>query len=122
MSRKKLLIVEDDAEFLMILGPIAKAHDYLIEIDMTGENVMEKARQFEPDLILLDIHLPKLNGLDLLYQLVGEPVLKDKPIVILSATYHPTLVQEALSRGAVDYFTKGGNLNDFFGIIQKYLA
>jgi CheY-like chemotaxis protein len=88
---------------------IFRTNNYEVEIAVDGEEGLLKARKYEPTLILLDIMMPKLNGLEVLERLKADPELKNIPVVILTNLAGNNDVQSALRLGAVRYIIKSEN-------------
>lgn len=118
---KKLLIIEDEREFLDLIEYRAKFLGYDLYQDMNGETCMEQVEKFKPDLILMDINLPNKNGLELISEIRQKEQYQDTPIIALSALHHPKVIKKAMNSGANTYFTKTGDLNDLFVIVDQYL-
>lgn len=105
-KKPKILIVEDDP-FLssMYISKLQKkGYDTLTCED--GPKGLELASQEKPDLILLDILLPKMSGFDVLKKLKEDPELKDIPVILLTNLGQRADVDEGLRMGAVDYLIK----------------
>lgn len=105
----KILIIEDDALLSRMYETIFKTNGYTVEVAIDGEEGLHKARRTSPTLILLDIMMPKLNGLEVLERLKGDPELKAIPVVILTNLAGNNDVQTALKLGAVRYIIKSEN-------------
>lgn len=105
----KILIVEDDALLSKMYLSIFTSENYQVETATDGEEGLEKARVDHPDLILLDIMMPKLNGMEVLQKLKADPNLKNVPVVILTNLAGDNDVQTALKMGAVRYIIKSEN-------------
>ena len=73
---------------------------------MQGRLGIDLAREHQPDLILLDLHLPDLHGHEVLDSLKGDPATRDIPVVVVSADATPTQVERLLAAGAAEYMTK----------------
>jgi DNA-binding response OmpR family regulator len=101
---KLVLIVEDDASIAMGLALNFKIEGYATEVAEDGETALARVRELEPELILLDISLPKKNGLDVLSELraAGDHT----PVIVLSARQDEFDKVAALRLGADDYVTK----------------
>lgn len=102
----KILIVEDD-EFLSDLY----LHTFLFggfdtQVACNGLDGYEKANQMMPDLIFMDIMMPKMNGIDLMKKLKSEEHTKNIPIIILSNFSDEALAKEAMAQGALAYIIK----------------
>lgn len=102
----KILIIEDDALLSRMYETIFVANNYQVETAADGEEGMVSARSSNPTLILLDIMMPKLNGLEMLKRLKNDPQLKQIPVVILTNLAGTSDVQAALQLGAVSYIIK----------------
>lgn len=118
---KKILIVEDESDFATLFVWRAKTQGYECKVDFTGEHCLEKSKEFQPDIIVLDMNLPKISGLGLIQQLKLTPSLAPIPILVLSAVGQQEVIEEALDRGANSYFLKTGAMADLFSIIEEHI-
>lgn len=105
----KILIIEDDALLSRMYQTIFATNGYEVVLATDGEEGLSQARQTEPTLILLDIMMPKLNGLEVLERLKGDPGLRAIPVVVLTNLAGSADVQAALQLGAVRYIIKSEN-------------
>jgi DNA-binding response OmpR family regulator len=86
MKQKRILIVDDELSITQLLRlNLEKTGFYIVRTENLGAKVMEAAREFRPDLILLDVMLPDLDGGHVAAQLESSPLLKSVPIVFLTA-------------------------------------
>lgn len=81
---KKVLIVEDDIDLVEVLELNLKKYGYKVDHAYDGEQALKKVQEFHPDIIILDIMLPKLNGKVFTQQLKSDPKTKDTPIIGIS--------------------------------------
>ena len=88
---------------------------------MLGAQGLELARARPPDLILLDLHLPDLPGIEVLRRLQADPALAGVPVVILSADALPEHIAEATAAGAAAYLTKPLDVPRFLAALDQYL-
>ncbi len=102
----KILIVEDDALLSKMYLSIFTSENYEVETAINGEEGLDKAREGHPTLILLDIMMPKLNGMEVLRKLKEDPAVKDIPVVVLTNLAGDSDIQNALNMGAVRYIIK----------------
>lgn len=102
----KILIVEDDPLMSRMYQKIFSFDKYEVEMAADGEEGLEKARVTKPTLILLDIMMPKMNGLQVLDKLKADPELKKIPVVMLTNLAGQQDAETALSKGAVKYIIK----------------
>ncbi len=105
--QRTLLFIEDDPDHQLLVRMSLSQHDhYRVVYAENGEEGVAKARDEGPDIILLDIMMPRMDGLDVLDILQRDPSTRAIPVVILSAKALPEDVEEGLSRGARAYLTK----------------
>ncbi len=105
----KILIIEDDALLSKMYLSIFTSENYEVETAVDGQEGLDKARDSKPTLILLDVMMPKLNGIQVLQKLKADPELKEIPVVILTNLAGDNDVQTALQMGAVRYIIKSEN-------------
>ncbi len=104
---KKILIVEDEEDILELLSEEFDAHgDYQILHARDGEEALRIASANNPDIIILDIHLPKLNGYEVCRSIKSNPAISDIKILMISGMAQNSDRQKALQMGADDYLTK----------------
>jgi two-component system phosphate regulon response regulator PhoB len=106
MSKESLLLVEDEESILELLDYNLSKEGYSVTQVTTGEAALESARSDLPDLIVLDLMLPGLDGFDVCRLLKGEPATKHIPIVMLTAKGEEADIVTGLELGADDYITK----------------
>ena len=101
-----ILIIDDKSENLHYLNTILKEEDYTIKASTDALFAINSAKVNPPDLILLDIKMPNISGFDACKMLKEDEVLKDIPIIFISALDDVESKVKALSMGGVDYITK----------------
>ena len=102
----KLLIVEDDYFLLKMYKKKFENEGYEVFVAVDGKQGIEKAAEIMPDMILMDIMMPKLNGLDALDLLKKDEKTKNIPVVILTNLSTSDDADTALNKGAVKYIIK----------------
>ena len=102
----RVLFVEDDVTVAQMYRLKLELDGYLVDIAADGVTALEKARASRPDIIFLDIRLPKLDGLAVLEHLRADAVTARIPVVILSNWNERELVERGLSLGALDHLLK----------------
>jgi len=103
---KKILLAEDDPFIIDIYTTKLKQANLDVEVVNEGDEVLERARKQKPDLLLLDIVLPTMNGWEILRAIRNSEDLKNLPVVILSNLYQKDEVEKGLKFGALKYLIK----------------
>jgi DNA-binding response OmpR family regulator len=103
---KKVLIVEDDQLIFSILSRELANAGYEVANAFDGEQAVDVTREQMPDLVLLDILLPRKNGFEVLQSLKADTELSKIPVVILSNLGQPEDIQKGRELGAIDYMVK----------------
>ncbi|MCH4889502.1 response regulator transcription factor [Acidaminobacter sp. JC074] len=103
---KKILIIEDDDHIIELLKFNVENNGYEVDVAMDGREGLNKAINDLPDLILLDLMLPSIDGIDICKKLKSKDRTKDIPIIMLTAKGHETDKILGLEIGADDYITK----------------
>lgn len=122
MSKKKVLIVEDNELNMKLFHDLLEAHDIDTVQTVDGKNVLELARNEKPDLILMDIQLPEVSGLDVTKWLKADNELKSIPVVAVTAFAMKGDEQKIREGGCEDYISKPISVTNFLEIVQKYLG
>jgi len=118
VCRPLILVVEDDPEIADILSAYLRQADFRVQIANNGEVALLYARRFAPDLMLLDLKLPKRDGFEVLAQLRVDSQL---PVIVISALADDLDKLSALRIGADDYVTKPFNPKEVVARVQAVL-
>lgn len=102
----KILIVEDDPLMLRMYQKVFTFEKYEVEVAVDGEEGLIKAKTVNPTLILLDIMMPKMNGMEMLQKLKAEPSTQKIPVILLTNLAGKQDAEAGLSLGAVKYIVK----------------
>ncbi len=97
---KKILIIEDNQIVANVYRNKLAVEGYQIEVALDGENGLKMMRTFQPDIMILDLMLPKMSGVDVIKEVRGEADFAKLPIIVFSNTYLTNLIQEAWKAGA----------------------
>ncbi|MDJ0829660.1 MAG: response regulator [Desulfobacterales bacterium] len=106
MAKEKILIVDDEEDILELLRYNLAREGYQIEAAESGEKTLKKVRTDPPELIVLDLMLPGIDGLEVAKTLKNDPKTQDIPIIMLTAKGEEADVVAGLELGADDYITK----------------
>lgn len=103
---KKILIVEDEEILIGLLQKKLAAEGYEVSLARDGEEGLRKMRESKPDLVLLDIIMPKLGGFEVMEEMQKDRELKRIPIIIISNSGQPLELDRAKKLGAKDWLVK----------------
>jgi len=106
MNKWQVLIVEDEEKIRSVVERYLTHNDYDVITAADGETAMYQAKKYRPDLIVLDIMLPDMNGFDILKKMRKIDALKEIPVIFLSGLQEAETVIEGLEIGADDYIIK----------------
>ena len=106
MAKGRILVVDDEIYIVHILDFSLGMEGYEVLTALDGEQALEKARAEKPDLIVLDIMMPKLDGYETCKRLKADPEVKDVPVILLSAKGRNVDQKVGFEVGADDYITK----------------
>ncbi|PLX87447.1 MAG: DNA-binding response regulator [Desulfuromonas sp.] len=106
MSKERILIIEDEEDILALVHFNLVQNGFQVECASSGEQGLRKARDFRPDLILLDLMLPGVDGLEICRRLRELPDTRACPIIMLTAKGEETDIVRGLETGADDYLAK----------------
>jgi CheY-like chemotaxis protein len=121
MPEKTVLVVEDDDLNMKLLREVLRLGQYGILEAIDAETGIRLARQHHPDLILMDIHLPDMDGLSATRLINADRDLRGIPVVALTALAMKGDRERALEAGCTDYLTKPYRIQDLLGILDRYL-
>ena len=103
---KKILLIEDEEIMIDLLQKKFIEENYEIHVARDGEEGLEKMKQIMPDLILLDIIMPKKGGFEVLEEKLEDDDLKDIPVIIISNSGQPVELDRAKELGVKDWLIK----------------
>jgi len=106
-NKGTILLIEDESSFRQIYGDVIKGDGYEIIEAEDGERGLELIKEKKPNLVLLDLVLPKLHGLEVLKKIRSDEATKEIPVIILSVLGAQEDIQKGLEAGANDYTVKG---------------
>jgi len=122
MAGERILIVDDNATNLKLVAYLMKANGYTVDTALDAESAIEAIRANHPDVILMDIQLPGIDGLELTRRLKADPKTRDIVIVAVTAYAMKGDQAKALAAGCDDYITKPIDTRTLPETIAKHLA
>jgi two-component system cell cycle response regulator DivK len=117
----RILIVEDNELNLLLLKDVLEFHGYTIVSTSLGATVVDLARQHHPDLILMDIQLPDISGIDAARQLKADQETRSIPIIAVTAFAMPGDKSKILESGIDGYIAKPYKIQEILNIVSEYL-
>jgi len=118
---KLVLIVEDNELNMKLFHDLLEAHDIGTVQTNDGRNVLDLARQHKPDLILMDIQLPEVSGLEVTKWLKNDEELKNIPVIAITAFAMKGDEQKIREGGCEDYISKPISVAKFMSVVESYL-
>ena len=118
---KKILVVEDEPDVLKIIDFILKKKGYQVITAVDGQEAIEKAREFLPELIILDFFLPLMSGKEVSEHLKADQALRFIPLLLLTASAE-NIQEKARECRADDYLLKPFEYLELLGKIEKLLG
>ncbi len=120
---KKVMFAEDQEDVLALVSATLGGDDrFTLLLARDGKEALEMARREKPDLLFLDVYMPKMNGYDVCKALKEDPATSHIQIIMLTAMAQEADRQKALKLGAVDYFTKPFSPAVLLRKVEEYLG
>ena len=122
MTRKKILIADDEQNIVISVEFLMRREGYDVSIAADGDAALERIRAEHPDLVLLDVMMPKKNGFDVCQEVRADPAFAGTRILMLTARGRDTEVAKGLALGADGYMTKPFSTKDLVDKVRELLA
>ena len=118
MTNQRILVVDDEAQITRVLRRSLSAHRYDIRVAADGESALDVFNDWQPDLIITDLSMPNMNGIELCRRVRTESSI---PIIVLSVKGEERTKVEALDAGADDYITKPFGIEELLARVRAAL-
>ncbi|MCK9295057.1 MAG: response regulator [Desulfobulbaceae bacterium] len=115
---KKILLVDDEESIHLLYREELEEEGYEVHSALSGEEALEKLHIIEPDLVILDINMPGMNGIDVLRRM--KEINQAMPVILSSA--YQEFKQDLASWASDDYIVKSSNLDELKSAVRKYLS
>ncbi|MBK8823203.1 MAG: response regulator [Anaerolineales bacterium] len=119
---RKILLAEDNQSNITVTRDYLENRGYQVVVAYDGEEVLSKAEEFSPDLILMDIQMPRLNGFEAARRLRAAPQFASVPIIALTAFAMPGDRERCLEAGMNEYLSKPVRLKELVQTIEKLIG
>jgi two-component system KDP operon response regulator KdpE len=117
-TQRNILVVDDESQITRVLRTALSGHGYSVRTAADGDEALEVMRQWIPDLVITDLSMPNMGGLELCRRIRSKSAV---PIIVLSVRGEELLKVEALDSGADDYVTKPFNMNELVARVRAGL-
>lgn len=121
MSKKKILVVDDEFVGRQLLQALLLVEGYEPILAENGQEALELAKYLKPDLILMDIMMPNINGFEVTQQLKSDSDFKNIPIILITALDDRDSIIKGKEAGADEYISKPFNRVEVLDIINRFL-
>ena len=121
-TKKKILIIDDEPNVCELLSETLKNGGYEAHKALSGQEGLDKAASVKPDLILLDVMMPVMDGWKVLEKLRRASETQDIPVVMLTARSETESVVKSQQFKVVDYFFKPVDLEELFRLLPRYVG
>jgi len=121
MPKSRILIADDNPQNVELLEVYLGEEDYEVATAVDGRDTLEKIARFQPDLILLDIMMPKLSGFEVCKIVKDDPATRDVMILVVTALNEPGDVERAVNVGCDDFISKPINKLELLKRVENLL-
>ena len=119
--QKTIMIIEDEVDAADMFGEMMRVGGYRVIKVFSSGPAMAMISQEKPDVILLDVMMPDISGLEVLRYMRREPALASIPVIIVSAKNTPTDIQNGMDAGASMYLTKPVSFRDLKQAVEQFM-
>jgi DNA-binding response OmpR family regulator len=120
-DKKKILVVDDEDDLVSTVASTLEDSGYEVITAKTGPEGLKKARTDRPDLILLDIMMPKVDGYQVLAKLKRNEKVSYIPVVMITAKRETSSILKTQEKGASDYLIKPFDAEQLVSLVQRYV-
>ena len=118
----KILIAEDERDIRELISFTLEYESYDVIVTANGEDALEMVYKERPDLILLDVRMPRMDGYEVCRRIVKDVMIQHIPVAFISAKGQQSEVDEGMGAGAVDYLLKPFSRDQLLGMVAKLLS
>ena len=121
MTQKTVLIIEDEEDAAELFAEMMRVSGFRVSKTSRSSPAISMMNEYKPDLVLLDIMMPEVSGLDILRQMRRDPNLAEIPVVVLSAKSMPADIKTGMEAGASTYLTKPVGFQELKDAVERAL-
>lgn len=119
---RRILLVEDNEVNLMMTIEMLNVHNHKVVVARNGLEAIEMAKQHKPELILMDIRMPVMDGLEATQRLRAVPEFANTPIIAMTASTGDEAEKTYITKGCTAHLPKPIRLKQLFAVLEKYLS
>jgi len=120
--KARIIVADDDLDICELLEMKLRQSGYDVHTALGGEQALEMIRSVRPHLVILDIMMPVMSGMDVLRQMRSEPAIADIPVILMTAKRQENDVDTGFALGVVDYIIKPFNLKDLVAQVESVIS
>lgn len=120
-KQKSVLIIEDETDAAEMFAEMMRVSGFNVLKTFSSKPALTLIRDQRPDVVILDVMMPDVSGLDVLQQMRNDPILANIPVVVVSAKGMPADIQDGMDAGANVYLTKPVSFRDLTEAVEKVL-
>ena len=121
INSENILIIDDDPATTRLLEVLLRREGYNIQSENLSEKAIQTSKSFSPNLIILDLMMPGVDGMSVCRDMKDDPELENIPIIMFTAVNQPEVKDEAKNAGINEYITKPIHPNDLKDRIRRWL-
>lgn len=118
----KILIAEDERDIRELISFTLEYESYDVIVTANGEDALEMVYKERPDLVLLDVRMPRMDGYEVCRRIVNDVTIQHIPVAFISAKGQQSEIDEGMSAGAVDYLLKPFSRDQLLGMVARLLS
>jgi len=122
MAQKTVFIIEDEEDAAELFSEMMRVSGFRVLTTSKGKPAISMMTEDKPDLVLLDIMMPEISGLDILRQMQRDPNLSDIPVIVLTAKSMPADIKNGMEAGASTYLTKPVGFQELKEAVERTLG
>jgi CheY-like chemotaxis protein len=118
----KILIAEDERDIRELISFTLEYEGYDVIVTANGEDALEMVYKERPDLVLLDVRMPRMDGYEVCRRIVNDVTIQHIPVAFISAKGQQSEIDEGMGAGAVDYLLKPFSRDQLLGMVVRLLS
>jgi CheY-like chemotaxis protein len=118
----RILIAEDERDIRELISFTLEYEGYDVIVTANGEDALEMVYKERPDLVLLDVRMPRMDGYEVCRRIINDVTIQHIPVAFISAKGQQSEIDEGMGAGAVDYLLKPFSRDQLLGMVARLLS